>query len=199
MDIIDGQRKALNRLSDYPKRVERLKRLWIDVHGGGNGYESSSRLSCAGSAAIRRAGAYAHFSGAHGPSSYYGWEGRHMAAYSMQGPLRGLLSASQIGDLMTRELTPEDYEVLLLLDEGVRKTRTLSAMAASNLTKACNVRCAGGACSICLSAFEDGEDVRILPACGHSYHADCIKHWLTKSRAACPLCGTEVAQAIVKN
>ncbi|KAI3754156.1 hypothetical protein L1987_53934 [Smallanthus sonchifolius] len=34
-------------------------------------------------------------------------------------------------------------------------------------------------CSVCLSVFEDGEEMRKLPRCNHSFHATCIDMWLT--------------------
>jgi hypothetical protein len=50
-------------------------------------------------------------------------------------------------------------------------------------------------CRICLCEFEKGDDVRALPRCGHMFHSSCAKHWLTTSKASCPLCGSEVAEA----
>lgn len=46
-------------------------------------------------------------------------------------------------------------------------------------------------CSVCLSAFEDGEDIRQLPHCKHSFHAPCIDMWL-HSHSDCPLCRAKV-------
>ncbi|KAG0496109.1 hypothetical protein HPP92_000800 [Vanilla planifolia] len=42
-------------------------------------------------------------------------------------------------------------------------------------------------CTVCLSAFEEGEEVRRLPQCGHSFHASCIDMWL-QYRSSCPVC-----------
>uniref|UniRef100_A0A7N0VFG8 RING-type domain-containing protein n=1 Tax=Kalanchoe fedtschenkoi TaxID=63787 RepID=A0A7N0VFG8_KALFE len=49
-------------------------------------------------------------------------------------------------------------------------------------------------CCVCLSAFEDGEEVRELGRCKHSFHAQCIDMWLY-SHLDCPLCrqGVEIA------
>ncbi|KAI3701382.1 hypothetical protein L6452_26407 [Arctium lappa] len=46
-------------------------------------------------------------------------------------------------------------------------------------------------CSVCLSVFEDGEQVRKLPRCNHSFHASCIDMWLY-SHFDCPLCRAPV-------
>lgn len=42
-------------------------------------------------------------------------------------------------------------------------------------------------CPVCLSVFEEGEEVRQLPRCKHSFHAPCIDMWLY-SHFDCPLC-----------
>jgi len=94
---------------------------------------------------------------------------------------------------MSRELTPEDYELLLLLDEGVKKAKTLSTSAAAALPHACGTAWHDEECRVCLCAMEEGEDVRVLPACGHCYHGPCIERWLTTSRCSCPVCGSEVS------
>ena len=41
-------------------------------------------------------------------------------------------------------------------------------------------------CCICLSAYEDGAELRELP-CGHHFHCACIDKWL-HINATCPLC-----------
>ena len=41
-------------------------------------------------------------------------------------------------------------------------------------------------CSVCLSAFDDDESVRVL-VCQHCFHAECIDAWLLRQRV-CPLC-----------
>ncbi|KAI5067331.1 hypothetical protein GOP47_0018300 [Adiantum capillus-veneris] len=41
-------------------------------------------------------------------------------------------------------------------------------------------------CCICLSAYEDGVELRELP-CGHHFHCTCIDKWL-RINATCPLC-----------
>lgn len=46
-------------------------------------------------------------------------------------------------------------------------------------------------CAVCLSAFEEGEEVRKLPGCKHWFHAPCIDMWLD-SHSDCPLCRTPV-------
>lgn len=45
-------------------------------------------------------------------------------------------------------------------------------------------------CCICLSAYEDGVELRELP-CNHHFHIDCIDKWL-HINATCPLCKCNV-------
>ncbi|ERN17116.1 hypothetical protein AMTRI_Chr09g13880 [Amborella trichopoda] len=42
-------------------------------------------------------------------------------------------------------------------------------------------------CAICLTEFVDGDDLRVLPGCGHGFHVKCIDTWLS-SRSSCPSC-----------
>ncbi|PIA46635.1 hypothetical protein AQUCO_01500285v1 [Aquilegia coerulea] len=42
-------------------------------------------------------------------------------------------------------------------------------------------------CPICLSEFNDGDEIRILPQCGHGFHVGCIDTWLG-SHSSCPSC-----------
>ncbi|CAN6466914.1 unnamed protein product [Victoria cruziana] len=46
-------------------------------------------------------------------------------------------------------------------------------------------------CSVCLSEFEDGDDVRLLPKCSHAFHLRCIDRWL-RAHVNCPLCRAPV-------
>lgn len=90
---------------------------------------------------------------------------------------------------MSRDITPEDYELLLLLDEGVKKAPTLSSGAAAALPTAVGTDWVGDECMICLCALEEDEDVRRMPSCSHLFHAPCAARWLTDSRSTCPVCG----------
>ncbi|KAL2895199.1 RING-H2 finger protein ATL80 [Bienertia sinuspersici] len=42
-------------------------------------------------------------------------------------------------------------------------------------------------CAICLSEFCSGEEIRVLPQCGHGFHVSCIDTWLG-SHSSCPSC-----------
>lgn len=43
-------------------------------------------------------------------------------------------------------------------------------------------------CSVCLSTFENGEVIRKVKQCNHSFHKHCIDTWFRLDRPTCPLC-----------
>lgn len=49
----------------------------------------------------------------------------------------------------------------------------------------------GSECPVCLSEFNDGEEVRQLMSCKHFFHAPCIDLWL-HSHSNCPICRASV-------
>ncbi|XAR53468.1 hypothetical protein NMG60_11022032 [Bertholletia excelsa] len=52
-------------------------------------------------------------------------------------------------------------------------------------------------CPVCLSVFEEGEEVRQLPRCNHSFHASCIDMWLY-SHFDCPVCRAPVEPPVLQ-
>ncbi|GAB4861837.1 hypothetical protein Ancab_037093 [Ancistrocladus abbreviatus] len=42
-------------------------------------------------------------------------------------------------------------------------------------------------CSICLGEYQEKEELRIMPKCGHNFHLSCIDVWLSK-QCTCPVC-----------
>ncbi|KAL1535618.1 RING-H2 finger protein ATL51-like [Salvia divinorum] len=46
-------------------------------------------------------------------------------------------------------------------------------------------------CAICLCKFEEGEELRTLPECSHSFHVACIDMWLC-SHWSCPMCRSAI-------
>ncbi|XP_024974978.1 probable E3 ubiquitin-protein ligase ATL44 [Cynara cardunculus var. scolymus] len=42
-------------------------------------------------------------------------------------------------------------------------------------------------CAICLAEYADGDEIRLLPQCGHGFHVGCIDKWLG-SHSSCPSC-----------
>lgn len=42
-------------------------------------------------------------------------------------------------------------------------------------------------CSVCLGEYQAEDRLQQIPACGHTFHMDCIDMWLT-THTTCPLC-----------
>eukprot|EP00927_Polykrikos_kofoidii_P024277 TRINITY_DN22103_c0_g2_i1.p1 TRINITY_DN22103_c0_g2~~TRINITY_DN22103_c0_g2_i1.p1 ORF type:complete len:370 (-),score=75.41 TRINITY_DN22103_c0_g2_i1:152-1150(-) len=98
----------------------------------------------------------------------------------------------QFTDLLFRDLTPEDYELLCTLDEGVSPKQTVSCAenAEKLLRKPTAEACAEEVCTICLLGFDGCDSAAELP-CKHLFHRECVSKWLLECRRACPLCGVE--------
>lgn len=76
------------------------------------------------------------------------------------------------------------------LDEALIKTITLCKY------KKGDGLVEGTDCSVCLSEFEEGESLRLLPKCTHAFHVQCIDTWL-KSHSNCPLCRANIVPPTV--
>eukprot|EP00403_Amphidinium_massartii_P010924 CAMPEP_0178414318 /NCGR_PEP_ID=MMETSP0689_2-20121128/22975_1 /TAXON_ID=160604 /ORGANISM="Amphidinium massartii, Strain CS-259" /LENGTH=337 /DNA_ID=CAMNT_0020035605 /DNA_START=96 /DNA_END=1109 /DNA_ORIENTATION=- len=101
------------------------------------------------------------------------------------------LTRAEIRRLQTRALTPEDYELLLRLDESITKpTLKLTDCDQFLAEAAADGDWIGETCSICLVEMtgEGSQDVSALKVCGHTFHASCVRSWLSESKASCPLC-----------
>ncbi|CAE7393484.1 RIE1 [Symbiodinium natans] len=105
------------------------------------------------------------------------------------------LSSSEVFDLLFRDITPDDYETLLRLDESVSRP-TASTSCINNLKKVPGKDLLGEVCSVCLAAFDDNDVAAALP-CGHHFHFDCVSKWLGECRSACPLCGENIGAVSV--
>lgn len=97
------------------------------------------------------------------------------------------LSQQQIQDLLSRDLTPEDYELLLMLDKSVApktvEEEKLASFTARTVDSSPEFK---DRCAVCMCDYEEGENVLVLP-CKHMFHKDCIEQWLTKSSKNCPI------------
>ena len=116
-------------------------------------------------------------------------KGKKKAARSSSTPCG--LTKAQIRALQSRELTPEDYDLLMRLDESVEKRNVLSQSEASALVE---TTLEGDAeCSVCLCDLTSGECC-IMLHCGHHFHPDCIKGWLVRGKNVCPMCNAQATQ-----
>lgn len=226
METAAEQEKALGRLAAYPRREQRLRQLWPDSRGGHERHTgaTSSTAGSRSSSHLRQAGASVIMGGhslsctaarrhprmraasaagrVRGNSTMHGMHGLGMDGLGnhadyFHGAFGGRLSIEQLEDLMTRDITPEDYEMLLCLDEGLNKARTLSSSSAAALPRPAADTWVGEDCRICLCPMEADEDIRALPTCSHVYHAQCAERWLATGKASCPICGAEVAEGAV--
>ena len=114
------------------------------------------------------------------------------------------LTQRQLDDMMRRELTAEDYDMLLQLDENVEKPKSRLCSTAQverfplfTVGQGCTVGKieADTECGVCLCPMEKGEKARRLPCCSHAvFHEDCIMQWLTEQKNTCPACMHEYAR-----
>lgn len=102
------------------------------------------------------------------------------------------LSFRQLNDLLNRDLTPEDYELLLLLDTTIAKKTTDDSTLKSLREVIATHAHTSETCLICILDYECGDKMTILP-CNHLFHADCVGIWLREHSQACPLCNAVVS------
>jgi len=102
------------------------------------------------------------------------------------------ISLQQIMDMLNRDLTPEDYELLLRLDETVEK-KTVNQETLTTLTEKTidSEEHLTEVCTVCMFNYEMGEPVKYLP-CKHFFHVDCIVPYLSSYGQACPVCKAKV-------
>ncbi|KAF0925851.1 hypothetical protein E2562_018490 [Oryza meyeriana var. granulata] len=53
-------------------------------------------------------------------------------------------------------------------------------------------------CAVCIVEFRDGDRARLLPRCGHRFHADCVGAWL-QLHSTCPLCRASLSKNDLKD
>ncbi|EGG23187.1 RING zinc finger-containing protein [Cavenderia fasciculata] len=99
------------------------------------------------------------------------------------------LSQTQINDILNREITPEDYELLLMLDATVKPKTCPLDLVYSLPTIRFTADCQYPQCVVCLGEFELNETLTILPKCKHIFHTNCISNWLANASKNCPVDG----------
>lgn len=98
-------------------------------------------------------------------------------------------------ELQNRDIRPEDYDVLLRLDDTIApKTvdfSTVNSFETFKITRN-NINSVNREkCSICMDGYEIDQNCKKLP-CKHVFHDGCISEWLTKRGKNCPLDGIEL-------
>ncbi|KAL5742802.1 hypothetical protein ACOSP7_029534 [Xanthoceras sorbifolium] len=76
---------------------------------------------------------------------------------------------------------------------AVKPDEKEAAVSGVKYQKESHVKDIGSECPVCLSVFSDGEQVKQLSACKHSFHAACIDMWLN-SHSNCPICRATVGE-----
>lgn len=104
------------------------------------------------------------------------------------------LSYAAIMELQYRDLTPEDYALLLQLDETVAPKTLGKAKVEKLPTMVFDQQSDDSVCSICMCKYNVGEILRKIPKCGHVFHKECIDYWLTNSSVKCPLDGISLEE-----
>ena len=95
-------------------------------------------------------------------------------------------------NLQHRDLTPEDYDLLLRLDERVAP-KTISKDTLSTMkTDVVSEETAGDLCAVCMDPYELGQNRKFLP-CDHVFHTKCIDMWLENSSQNCPVDGLPIS------
>ena len=113
-------------------------------------------------------------------------------------------AARLLVEIQNREITPEDYQLLLILDEALKKKTVPQEMLNSfpeSLWCPGNQKESGEgkeeeeeegeSCRICLCEYVEKDVLCTLP-CQHLFHKGCIVQWLSSNSAACPLDGLEI-------
>ncbi|KAJ6717871.1 RING-H2 FINGER PROTEIN ATL52-LIKE [Salix purpurea] len=85
---------------------------------------------------------------------------------------------------------PRQYGIETMGTQSSVESSTTQLIPAIKFRKGMGFVGGDGTCAICLSEFEEGEELRILPECLHSYHVECIDMWL-HSHTNCPMCRTD--------
>lgn len=114
-----------------------------------------------------------------------------------EGTLQCGLTASEVEQLLTRDLSPEDYDLLLKLDEALAPRDAVApeiarkALNHETTTVSGSSESPDGGCRICLEdAFEIGAEIS-RTKCEHFFHTNCLVTWCS-THNRCPLCSAPI-------
>mmetsp|Transcript_11306 Transcript_11306/g.24471 ORF Transcript_11306/g.24471 Transcript_11306/m.24471 type:complete len:262 (-) Transcript_11306:185-970(-) len=104
---------------------------------------------------------------------------------------------TELARLQYREVTPEDYELLCLLDDEVpKKGRKTPEAFLAQLPRSRASDNAVVECQICLMSIAPDDEIIRLPCQHIAFHPECISQWLTHYSGVCPLCQVAVEPAL---
>ncbi|CAF1180012.1 unnamed protein product [Adineta steineri] len=89
-------------------------------------------------------------------------------------------------DMQNRDLSPNDYEMLLRLDERVQRKTVNKNVLDKFPTVTVNDTHLNEQCTICLETYNLGQQLKLLP-CSHMFHVNCIETYLKEFSTQCPL------------
>ncbi|CAA3019231.1 RING-H2 finger protein ATL80-like [Olea europaea var. sylvestris] len=89
---------------------------------------------------------------------------------------RRALATGSRSDLSILERGLNGLEPLVVANFPIKKYKDMSWSSKENAQ-----------CTVCLAEYNEEDTLRILPVCGHSFHASCIDIWLHK-HSTCPVC-----------
>jgi hypothetical protein len=111
--------------------------------------------------------------------------------------LRQLGATMQDDDIVLLEEELRQLRATMQDDDSLERERIAPTSIVDRLP--CRTSAAGPdedekECAVCLSQFEKGDLVRMLP-CRHEFHADCIDKWLLEKDRRCSCCRVDVCAA----
>ncbi|CAF1406838.1 unnamed protein product [Rotaria sordida] len=89
-------------------------------------------------------------------------------------------------EMQNRDLSPNDYEILLRLDERIKCKTVDESILDTLLTIDVNETHLNDLCTICMESYDLGQQLKSLP-CTHIFHLHCIKKYLKEFSIQCPL------------
>ena len=89
-------------------------------------------------------------------------------------------------DLLYRDITPEDYDILLTLDDSLESKITDKSII-ENISQQTKASSLTENCVICMTDIKHDDSLAVLPLCGHKFHTQCISKWLLNCSQQCPI------------
>jgi len=117
------------------------------------------------------------------------WTGTGWEKHS--GPVNKNGNSSESASASRRATTPEVEEGFALSPPSSSRVAGSSSQAEQHPAWFDNQ----SECAICLSEFEKGDKVRVLP-CNHIFHLDEVDEWLTQRKKLCPVCKADVTRPV---